>query len=355
MIELKKCFNFQLYKMLHSKKEFATNFILIAVVFIVIVATSVFVGDYTAAIKIGHNPYDENYYIWEVDYLEEYIKDNEACVETFEDKVELWSNKRKLSFYSMCIEFKKAYGDFYSLNVGIFDSVETEFESGLRLMIWQYFSNLIFLLGVVIFFTSIVVNEKQKKNILMSGVDIKAVEFSNFLIKLIGAFVIYIIISITGSFLSIGSENINVLQYNSGKALVVSILKFYLIKQLAIIPLILFVMSCTILLKKIFKKDWVPVVVFIGVIAIEYIIMVMKLEVTPMYASPDIYVRYFPILNVLCTDEIIGNNNIIYFDIVYLLLAVINFVCIFSNKMSKYFEKIKDKLYSKFNKELITD
>ena len=355
MIELKKCFNFQLYKMLYSKKEFATNSILIAIVFIVIVAASIFVGDYEAVQDAGHFSYDEKYYINHVEYLEEYIKDKEVSAETFEDEIYLWCNKRELSFCYKYMELKQSYAEFYSLNTEFLGCMEPQFESGLRLMVWQYFSDLFFLLGVIIFFTSVIVNEKQKKNILMSGVDIKAVEFSNFLIKLIGAFVIYIIISITGSFLSIGSENINVLQYNSGKALVVSILKFYLIKQLAIIPLILFVMSFTILLKKIFKKDWVPVIVFIGVIVIEYIIMVMKLEVSPMYASPDIYIRYFPILNVLCTDEIIGNNNIIYFDIVYLLLAVINLVCIFSNKMSKYFEKIKDKLYSKFNKELITD
>ncbi len=352
MIELKKCFNFQLYKILHNKKEFAINTIIICVVFAVIIGVSVFVGNHNTTMQSNRFPYDENFYIDSVEHLEEAIKDEELSAESFDDKAYIWSDKRKLSFYFKCIELKKSYEDFYNLNEEIMGVIEPQFKSALRLMMWQYFSNIIFLLGVVILFTSVIVNEKQKKNILMSNVNIKAVELSDFLIKIIGAFIIYIIINITGVILSIGSDNIMVFQYNSGKALVVSILKFYLIKQLAIIPLILFVSSFTTLLKKIFKKDWVPFVVFIAIMVLGYILA--SYYILPACATPDIYVRYFPIINVLCTDEIIGNNNIIYFDIIYLLLAVFNFICLFSKKVSKYFKKIKEKFYSKFNKELIT-
>lgn len=239
-------------------------------------------------------------------------------LDIFTRKTESWISARKANFYQKCFELKKPINYFYELD-SEFGLNSQEFNKANRLLISQLFINLIFF--VLFLITSIysIVEKDIDKNIYMSCVNINKMKKIDLTIKFLFLIILYIIVSIVFLLISINGTDIKVLQYNNANTYVCSIYLFYVLKQLCMIPVFYFLSNFSFRIGEVLSKKFIVILIIFTIILAEFLILLYF--TFPTITVSDVYVKYMPFLNVLYTDEIIGNRALIISEFLYILLG----------------------------------
>ncbi|MCR4874608.1 MAG: hypothetical protein K5923_02560 [Clostridia bacterium] len=245
----------------------------------------------------------------------EYDYENSSWYEAQDARYFFKSAKAECEYY---IATNTNYQDYYSLD-SAFEAYFKEYNPASRIMIWTFLSTML-LFAFSGLFPLAFSNKKDKyKNLMILGNTSKDIAISEMVVQYIALFALWLLFAIVGSFLGIGSHHIYTLQYNNGNVIAVSIYTIFIIKQLMVIIVSMFLMSISIMMNTYIKNKLLTSIISISLFLVP---LLVSMEFVGFGLSmQDIGVIYFPIINIVMDDWLVGNYKLIWISLIYVILT----------------------------------
>lgn len=239
-----------------------------------------------------------------------------------------WYNEQESKYYdkSAIAEYEyylatDTYPQYYYDLDSSFESYFKEFNPASRIMIWAFLSTMM-LFAFAGLFPLAYTNKKGKyKNLMILGNSAKDIAISEIVVQYVSLFALWLLFAIVGNFLGIGSHKIMTIQYNNGNALAAPVYSIYVLKEIFALIVSMFILSFGIGMNSVIKNKLITSIISISLILVP-LFTFMEMGSFGLSAS-DIGVIYFPIINLVMDDWLIGNYKLIWISAIYLLLSAV--------------------------------
>ena len=320
---LKKLMKFQFDIILHNKQLIFRVCLILSISIILMLLVTCSLGN-----TKNQGATSEEWYQYEVSLMPEKIQEQTQRIEEtnydnygwYDEASAKYYDKKVLAEYELYNETHTYYLDYYDLHSSIEPASSHKFNPAARLMIWTFLSS-IAIMAFAIFFPMAYSNSKDRyKNLLVLGCSSKELAISEITMQYILLGGVWFLLMIIGSICGINSHGLQVVQYNNGEAIAVSIYIVFLIKQALVLIIAMFLMSCSISLNAVLRNKLISSALLLLLIIVPFSI---ALSVGSFGLSMyDGEVAVFPVINLVMDEWIVGNYKLIWISAIYLVAAV---------------------------------